>query len=271
MTALQAALLGIIQGLTEFLPISSSAHLILARAFFGWESGGQFDLAFDVACHVGTLVAVGIYFRSDIGAMVLAVTDPAGWSDAHGPSKLLRSLVIGTVPIMIVGVTLADIITRSLRTPQVAGASLAMGAVAMLFAERVGRQARNEETLSTGEALGLGLAQAAALIPGVSRSGAVLTVAMVIGLDSVGAARFAFLLGIPAIMAAAGLAAIDLAAQGIPHGAPGVFAVGIMSSSVVGYFTVKYFIRYVSRYSLDLFAAYRLALAGCVLFWIVWS
>ena len=260
-----------VQGLTEFLPISSSAHLILARAFFGWEAGGQFALAFDVACHVGTLVAVVFYFRHDVGAMVLAAADPTGWSDARGPSKLLRSLVIGTVPIVIVGVTLADIITRSLRTPQVAGASLAVGAVAMLVAERVGRRGRTEETLGTGEALGLGLAQAAALVPGVSRSGAVLTVAMVIGLDRARAARFAFLLGIPAILAAAGAAAVDLAAQGVRPGAPGLFAIGITSSSAVGYFAVKYFIRYVSRYSLDLFAAYRLALAGCVLLWIVRS
>ena len=164
MTALQAALLGIIQGLTEFLPISSSAHLILARAAFGWDAG-EFGLAFDVACHVGTLGAVLLYFRRDLVAMVAAA--PGALSSAPDePALLVRHVAIGTVPVVVVGLLFADAITSTLRTPVVAAAALATGAFVMLAAERVGSRSRTEVTLSSAEAFGLGLAQAAALCLG---------------------------------------------------------------------------------------------------------
>ena len=263
MTTFHAALLGVVQGLTEFLPISSSAHLILARAFFGWDAG-ELALAFDVACHVGTLLAVVVYFRRDLRSMTAAV--PVAW---RGPGSeaahLLRNIVVGTVPIVIAGGLFAGTISSTLRCPEVAGVTLALGAVAMLAAERIGKRVRTEATLRTSEALGLGIAQAVALVPGVSRSGAVLTVAMLIGLKRDRAARFTFLLGIPAIVAAAGKATLDLVDQGVPNGAFGLFAVGTGTSAIVGYLTVMYFLRYLARYSLDVFAAYRLVLAGAVL------
>ena len=267
MTTLQAALLGIIQGLTEFLPISSSAHLILARAVFGWDAG-EFGLAFDVACHVGTLGAVLVYFRRDLGAMVASAT--GAMSSAPNESALLvRHVVIGTIPVVVIGLMFADAITSTLRTPAIAAVALAMGAFVMLAAERVGSKSRTEATLSSIEAFGLGLAQAAALVPGVSRSGAVLAVAMLCGLRRERAARFAFLLGIPAICGAAGREALELWEQAWPAGVTGLFVTGMVSSAVVGYLTVKYFIRYLADHALDVFAAYRLVLAVVVFFVLV--
>ena len=267
MTALQAALLGIVQGLTEFLPISSSAHLILARMFFGWEDG-EVGLAFDVACHLGTLLALLVYFRRDVASLVAAVPDAASGARSE-PARLVRSLTVGTLPILVVGLLFAEVLSTSVRTAAVAGVALALGAVVMILAERWGTRDRTEMSLTTAQALWLGFAQAVALIPGVSRSGAVLTIGMMFGLKRERAARFSFLLGIPAILAAAASQTMNLMAQGLPTGALGLFALGLGESALVGYLTVKYFIRYVARYPLHLFAAYRLALAAGVLVWVV--
>ena len=138
----------------------------------------------------------------------------------------------------------------------------------MLAAERAGPRTRDETKLGPWEAFGLGLAQASALVPGVSRSGAVLVAAMFLGLRRERAARFAFLLGVPAILAAGGKAALDLAAQGVAPGGAGLLAVGAVSSGVVGYAAVKCFMRYVSRHSLDPFAAYRVVLGAAALAWV---
>ncbi len=265
-------MLGTVQGLTEFLPVSSSAHLILARTFLGWDVAGELSLAFDVACHVGTLAAVVVYFRHDLASLAGAAATRATWfTGGDDSARMLRCLAIGTVPIALVGITMGDFITDSLRTAEVAGVSLAVGAVVMLAAERSGGpRTRDEKSLGSIGALGLGLAQAAALVPGVSRSGAVLTVAMLMGMRRERAARFAFLLGVPAIVAASAKAALDLG-PGLPEGAAVPFAIGIASSGVVGYLAVKYFIRYISRHSLDVFAVYRLGLAGSVVVWAVRS
>ncbi len=269
MNALEAALLGTLQGLTEFLPISSSAHLLLARAFFGWDTTARFGLAFDVACHIGTLLAVVVYYRRDVAQLTRAAVVPRTWLGGPGvPAALVRSIAVGTVPVGVVGVAAADLVTGGLRTVTVAGAALVIGAVLMLAAERAGPRTRDETTLGPWEALGLGCAQAAALIPGVSRSGAVLVVAMFLGLRRERAARFAFLLGMPAILAAGGRASLDLAAQGVPSGDLALLAVGVVSSAVVGYAAVKYFMRYVSRHSLDPFAAYRMVLGAAALAWV---
>ena len=268
MNALEAATLGTLQGLTEFLPISSSAHLLLARAFFGWDTEARFGLAFDVACHMGTLLAVLAYYRRDVAELTRVAVRPATWLGGPGDSAALaRAIAIGTVPIGVIGLAAADFVTGALRTVTVAGVALLLGAVLMLVAERAGSQARDETRLGAWEAFGLGLAQASALVPGVSRSGAVLVVAMFLGLRRERAARFAFLLGIPAILAAGSKAALDLLAQGVPSGGLALLAVGVVSSGVVGYAAVKFFVRYVSRHSLDPFAAYRALLGAAALAW----
>ena len=269
MTVLYAALLGVVQGLTEFLPVSSSAHLLLARDVFGWESD-QFGLAFDVACHVGTLLAVVVYFRRELASMATSL--PFMFTaQPDAPARLLRRITVGTVPILLVGLVLGDALASTMRTPGVAAVALAVGAVVLLTAERVGSQSRGEDALTMVEALGLGVAQATALIPGVSRSGAVVAVAVWVGLRRDAAARFAFLLGVPAILAAAAREGVTLAGRGFSTDALWLFTTGLATAAVVGYLTVKYFVRYVAGHPLDVFAFYRLGLAASVLVWLIAS
>jgi undecaprenyl-diphosphatase len=270
MTLLYAALLGVIQGLTEFLPVSSSAHLILARAFFGWDSD-QFGMAFDVACHVGTLVAVLVYFRTEILAMIRAVPragslggprpDPAAW--------MALLIAIGTVPAVIVGLLVGDLIEEHLRRPEVAAVALAAVALGFFAVERYGAKRRLQSSLGIVDAIVIGCAQAAALVPGVSRSGATITASMTMGLRRDESARFVFLLGVPAILAAALREGLPFVRHGLPPGEGPLFATGIVTSAAVGYLAVRFFIRYVSDHSLAAFAWYRLALAAAVVAWLL--
>jgi undecaprenyl-diphosphatase len=256
-----AVLLGIVQGLTEFLPVSSSAHLILARAFFGWETPPELGLAFDVALHLGTLAAILAFFRREITEMALALpralhstTDPA--------ARLVRYIVIGTVPVVVVGVLFNDYVEEVLRTPPVAAWALALGAAAMFLAERVGSLTRSEDRLTWIDALLIGCAQASALIPGVSRSGSTIAIGLLLGLRRDAAARFTFLLAIPAMLAAAGKEALELRHMTVGPGMIQLFVVGILVSAVVGYVTIKYFLRFLAGHRLDVFAYYRLGLAA---------
>lgn len=266
MDLLAAAVLGVVQGLTEFLPVSSSGHLILARAFFGWDAG-RFGLAFDVACHVGTLLAVAAYFRRDVIDM-LAAAPSALDRRTGGPARLVRLVVVGTVPIVVVALVWGDWL-ESLRSPAVVGAALVVGAVGLLAAERVGAKTREAASITYAEAVLIGCAQAAALVPGISRSGATLTLAMLAGLQRESAARFVFLLSLPAVMAAAARETLVLAEVGIAGMPISLFLVGLTVSGVVGYLTIKYFLRYLAHHSLAVFAYYRLALAAVTVLWIV--
>ena len=201
MSPLAAALLGIVQGLTEFLPISSSAHLIIARDVFGLYMTAQLDLAFDVACHIGTLLAVVTYFWSDLLGMARAL--PAALTGGADPSaRRIRLIVVGTLPIVIVGILGGVALEDTLRKPAVAAAALAAGAVLLLAAERVTVQPRLETELTYGHALLIGVAQSAALVPGVSRSGATIATGMFLGYRLADVARFTLLLSFPAILAA---------------------------------------------------------------------
>jgi undecaprenyl-diphosphatase len=262
--SLQALLLGVVQGLAEFLPVSSSAHLILARAFFGFD-GDKFGLAFDVACHVGTLIAVLIYFRRDLARMIAAL--PRLFDLTDPDARLIWLLAVATIPAAVVGLLFKHQIEDHLRTPAIAAATLAIGGILLALAERTGSQTRTDGSLTWGEALLIGAAQALALVPGVSRSGATITAALFIGLRRADAARFIFLLAIPAILGAAASEAPKLLKAGLGDTAS-LFAIGIISSAIVGYVAVKYFIRYLANHSLDVFAWYRLALAATVAVWI---
>jgi undecaprenyl-diphosphatase len=265
-TTVEAALLGIVQGVTEFLPVSSSGHLILARAFFGLDAD-KFGLAFDVACHVGTLLAVVIYFWRDVAAMIAAVprlADPQGTRGA----RLVWLLAIGTIPAVVVGALFAHVIEDRTRTPEVAMVTLALVGLLFFVAERVGAKTRGEESLKFSDAFWIGCAQAAALVPGVSRSGATITAALFLGLRRAEAARFVFLLSIPAILAAAGYE-LPQAVGAMQAGEGTLFAIGVVTSAVTGYLAVKYFIRYLANHSLDAFAWYRLALAAAAAVWLV--
>lgn len=263
---LYAALLGIVQGLTEFLPVSSSAHLILAREVLGWD-GESFGLAFDIATHVGTLGAVLLYFREDIRQMLRAIPDTVSGQGAG--ARRLRLIAVGTLPVVVVGGLFGGFFEETVRTPAVAAVTLAIGAVLFLVVERLGPRRRTSDAdLSVVDALIFGTAQSLALIPGVSRSGATITAGMALGFTREVAARFGFLLGIPAIVAAAAKATLDMAKSGEPVDVP-VFVVGIVVSFLVGYVTVAAFMRFLGRYRLDAFAFYRLALAGVVAVWLL--
>ena len=266
----QAVVLGVVQGLTEFLPVSSSAHLILARALLGWDAA-ELGLAFDVACHVGTLAAVVAYFRADLAGLARALpalfraplwpADPAG--------RRLRLIAVGTLPVVVVGLLFAGAIEDALRTPWVTVITLTGVAVLFLLVERSGRAVKGEDAVTPGIALAIGAAQAAALVPGVSRSGATITMGMYLGLRREAAARFSFLLGVPAILAAAAHEGLHLVEAGMGAEQARMFLVGMGVSGVVGYVTIKYFLRYVVGHTLAPFAWYRLALAAITAVWLV--
>lgn len=266
----QAVALGVVQGLTEFLPVSSSAHLILARTLLGWDAA-ELGLAFDVACHVGTLGAVVAYFRADLVALAAAVPRfaraPLRPADAHG--RRLRLIAIGTVPVLIVGVLFAGAIEDALRTPWVSVITLTLVAVLFLIVERAGLATRGEEAVTPVMALAIGAAQAAALVPGVSRSGATIATGMVLGIRRDAAARFSFLLGVPAILAAAAHEGLHLVETGMAPGQAWLFLIGMGVSGVVGYFTIKYFLKYLVGHTLAVFAWYRIALAAVAAGWLL--
>lgn len=262
-TTIYALVLGAVQGLSEFLPISSSGHLILSRALLGWDAE-ELGLAFDVACHLGTLGAVLAFFKDDLQAMAGAWSAPLS---SEGPATTARHIVVGTLPVVVVGLTLSDMLETSTRGPWVVCAMLAIGGIGLIVAERLGRQTRGETTLGYGEALLIGAAQALALVPGVSRSGATMTVALLLGLRRPAAARFSFLLGVPATAAAIGKEGLDVAAAGVSAHVLELFAVGILSSAVVGYLTIRFFLRYLASHPLSAFGYYRLIVAGAAALW----
>ena len=262
-----AILLGIVQGITEFLPISSSAHLILARAFLGWEVPPELGLAFDFALHVGTLVAILAFFRSDLWAMTRDL--PQAVSAAPSPpGRLVQLIVVGTLPVVVVGLMFTPAIEEWLRRPQVVAVALTVGSIGMLVAERIGPRLLTEHALGWTDAVLIGCAQAAALIPGMSRSGSTIVMGMFLGVRRDSAARFTFLLAIPAMVAAAGKEALELREMSVGGDTAVLFGVGMVVSAVVGYVTIKYFLRFLASHRLDVFAYYRLALAAATVVWL---
>jgi undecaprenyl-diphosphatase len=265
MGLLIAAVLGAVQGITEFLPVSSSAHLLLGRELLGW-GGEPFGLIFDVATHIGTLAATLIYFRTDIISMLRALPGALGDSPS---AKLIRLIVIGTIPAVVVGLFFGDYIEAHLRRPIVTVVTLTLGAIGFFIVERLGPRTRGEESLGIGDAIVFGLGQAAALVPGMSRSGTTITVGMLSGVRRESAARFSFLLGIPAVIAAAVKEGYELRHLGpISSELALAFVVAILVSGIVGYLSVRFLLRYLATHRLDVFAWYRLALAAVVWLWV---
>jgi len=264
MSILIAAFLGAVQGITEFLPVSSSAHLLLGRAALGWGEG-PFGLVFDVATHLGTLVATIIYFRDDLLAMAMAL--PRLFTDAP-EARLMRLVAIGTIPVVIVGLLFAHWIEAHARLPVVTIVTLSVGAVGLLLVERLGPRTRGVDDLTPVDAAAFGVAQAAALIPGLSRSGSTITIGMLLGVRRDAAARFTFLLGIPAVVAALGKESLELRHLALTSDLVTVLVVGVLTSGVVGYLSIRFLLRYLTSHRLDVFAYYRLALAA-VVWWFV--
>ena len=266
MDLLAAALLGVVQGLTEFLPVSSSGHLILARAVVGWDLG-RFGLPFDVACHVGTLLAVVVFFARDIAAMIVALPGAAAGRDGEY-ERLIRLIAVGCLPLVPVALFWMDAI-ESVRSPLVVATTLAIGGAGLLLAEAFGAKRRDESTIRYAEALAIGIAQACALVPGVSRAGATMTVAMLVGLRRESAARFVFLLSLPAVAAAAAKEALDLSEIGLAGIPITLLMIGLVSSAIVGYLTIRFFLRYLANHSLAVFAYYRFAVALATVAWLL--
>lgn len=264
-----AVLLGVVQGLTEFLPVSSSAHLIIARMFFNWQADPLVLELFDLAGHVGTLVAVIAFFRADIAGMLRAL--PQALTAKPGvDGRRIQLIAIGTIPIVIVGGLFGSRLEAMVRTPGVAAVLLGVGGVLLLLVERVGRHTKREADLSPMSALTIGIAQATALVPGVSRSGVTIGTGLWLGFERETIARFSFLLSIPAIIAAAAKGALEAHQRHVALTSADLqlFAIGAVTSGIVGYLTVRFFIRYLVGHTLDVFAWYRIGVAAVTLLWL---
>jgi len=261
---LQIAVLSVVQGLTEFLPISSSAHLILFPHLVGWEDQG---LAFDVATHLGTLFAVLAYFRREIAGMSRDWARSLVVRRRVGDSRLAWAVLLGTIPVGLAGLALKGLIETELRSPLVIAFTTIVFGLALWHADIAGRRTaapRDEHALTTRDVLLIGCAQALALIPGVSRSGITLTAGLWLGLSRTGAARFSFLLSIPVIVLAGGLSLFDLVKAAEPVDWSGL-ALGMALSAVSAYLCIHYFLKLLSSVGLLPFVIYRLALGALLL------
>jgi len=263
MDLVQALVLAVVQGLTEFLPISSSGHLVLVPVLFGWQDQG---LPFDVAVHLGTLAAVVFYFRRELWPMTRDALGTLRGRARTPDSDLAWWVVLGTVPAVFFGALFADQVGTLARSPLVIAATTAAFGVLLWIADARGARTRDEHHIGWREALIVGLAQAVALIPGTSRSGITITAALFLGLNRQAAARFSFLLSIPVILAATCYELLKLAQDPQPADWPAL-GVGAVGSGIVAYLTIRGFIALLGRMGMAPFAVYRLLLAA-VLFWI---
>ena len=259
MELMQLIVLAIVQGLTEFLPISSSAHLILARELLGWAEDDQ-SLAFDLAVHLGSLLAVLWYFRREVTEITLAwFRSLAGQRSAE--SKLAWAVILGTIPACLIGLLAKGYIEDNLRTMQVIAMTTLVFGLLLWFADRIGKRERDEYSIGWRDALFVGLAQAVALIPGTSRSGITITAGLLLGLDREAAARFSFLLSIPIILLSSMLLTLDLAG-GNAAVAWGDLGLGVVFSAISAYACIGVFMALIKRIGMLPFVLYRVALAG---------
>jgi undecaprenyl-diphosphatase len=256
--------LALIQGLTEFLPVSSSAHLILGSRVLGWPDQG---LVFDVATHVGTLLAVLVYFRRELAAMITALVRPADSRAARADRALVGWLVIGSVPALAAGVLMHDLVEYYLRDVRViAVTTLVFGGV-LWWADAVGGTTRRVGDVGWRAAVLIGLAQALALVPGVSRSGVTITAGRFLGFGPEAAARFSFLLAIPIIAAAGSYGAMRVANGQAPIDWL-QFGLAVGFAALAGWACIAGFLALLRRVGLFPFVLYRLAL-GCTLLWLL--
>jgi undecaprenyl-diphosphatase len=264
MGTLHAIVEGIVQGLTEFLPISSTAHLRIVPAFAGWEDPGA---AFTAIVQLGTMAAVLLYFRRDLWNIARGVL--AGLRDRGARDTLEWRMgvfiVVGSIPISVFGVLLKDRIEGQFRTLELIGVALIVAGLILAWAERSHRRMEHREIdqLKMDDAIVIGFAQAAALIPGVSRSGATITAGLFLGLDRVAAARYSFLLSIPAVVLS-GL--FELRHVSDPGGyGTGPTIVATILAFIVGYASIAWLLRFITRHTFDFFVLYRVILGAVVI------
>jgi undecaprenyl-diphosphatase len=263
---LEAIVLGITQGLTEFLPISSTGHLRVVPAFLGWDDPGA---AFTAVIQLGTMAAVVLYFRSDLARIA------ASWVRSVRERTYLRAdldarlgwyIVIGTIPIGIFGLAFSDQIETGARDLYLIGSALIVLGLVLALAEKVGTRERDIEHIRTKDGIAIGLAQALALIPGVSRSGSTITAGLFMGLDRPAAARFSFLLSIPAVVLS-GLFEFAGIVSGDEHTDTSLAALAVATvfAFVSGYAAIAFLLRYLERHSTMVFVVYRVALGALVI------
>jgi undecaprenyl-diphosphatase len=261
----QAIVLGIVQGLTEFLPISSSGHLRIVPAFLGWDDPGT---AFTAVIQLGTMAAVLLYFRQDLlriaTAWLRSLRDPAvrGTLDA----RLGWYLILATIPISLIGVAFKGQIETGARDLYLIGSMLIVFGLVLLLAEKLSRRERDVTTITRRDATVIGFAQALALVPGVSRSGATISAGLLLGFDRVSAARFSFLLSIPAVVLS-GLYELKDVVNGSAEGSAGLgpTAVATVLAFITGYASIAFLLRYLTTHSTAVFVGYRVLLGAAVL------
>lgn len=262
MEPLQAIIIGILQGITEFLPISSSAHLILVPVFTGWVDQG---VAFDLAVHIGTLAAVLLYFRRDVGALAQDATHSVIQRRHVGQSRLALALVIGTIPTGVAGMLLLDLIETSLRSVMVIFVTTIVFGLLLGLADWRGRRVRTIDSITWKDALLVGLAQALALIPGTSRSGATITAGLFLGLTREAASRFSFLLAIPITALAASVKLLELATSDVDVAWSG-FVLGGVTAFITALLAIHYFLKWLNRFGMWPYVVYRMILAAVLYF-----
>ncbi|HZD56309.1 MAG TPA: undecaprenyl-diphosphatase UppP [Anaerolineales bacterium] len=258
LTVIQSIILGIVQGITEFLPISSSGHLVLTPFLFGWKIPANQAFAFDVLVQVATLVAVFTYFWQDLIAIFWAtlrgILEKRPFSTPE--ARLGWYLILATIPAATIGVIIRVAVENAFESPYAVAIFLLVTAVLLLIAERVGRHNRPMESLNWRDALTMGFFQILALFPGISRSGATITGGMIQNLERPTAARFSFMMSIPVMLAAGLLATVDM--MRIPHVASFLpsFIPGFITSAVVGYLAIHWLLSFLNRHPLHVFAIY---------------
>jgi undecaprenyl-diphosphatase len=265
MDFLQAVFLALIQGLTEFLPVSSSAHLILVSVITGWEDQG---LTFDVAVHLGTLVAVILFFRRDLLTMGEDFFRSLTGKGQSSGSRLAWAVILGTIPVGLAGLAFRDVVATYLRDPLILAFGLIFFGLLLGWADWRRRGERTEYSLSWKDILVIGCAQAVALIPGTSRSGITMTAGLFMGLSREAASRFSFLLSIPVIFLAGALETRHLLHQPEPI-QWGFISFATLLAGISAYLCIHYFLKFIRTVGMQPFVVYRLLL-GMVLVWLYW-
>jgi undecaprenyl-diphosphatase len=262
MDLFQSIVLGIVQGLTEFLPISSSAHLRIVPAFLGWEDPGA---AFTAVCQLGTEAAVLIFFRHELWAIVRKwLSGPRRYEDPD--VRLGWFLIVATIPIGILGFIFRDDIETGARNLWLVGTVLIVFALVLGYADRVGQHRRDTDQLSARDGVLIGLAQSLSLVPGVSRSGATMSACLLLGLQRPAAARFSFLLAVPAVVASGLFELKDVITGDERSTTPfGYVMVATVIAFVVGYAAIAWLLRYLAHHSVNVFVVYRVLLGSTVL------
>jgi undecaprenyl-diphosphatase len=265
---LQAFILGIVQGLTEFLPVSSSAHLILFPWFFGWTDTLIDTLTFDVALHAGTLLAILWYFFTDWMELTrgfFRIITKRRIEEFR--ERLILYIILATIPAALVGLFLEKVVEENFRNPLLISLPLLVVSFLMIYAESRPRPSYLLKRMTLKDSLTIGLAQSLALLPGVSRSGITITTGLLRGYDREAATRFSFLLSTPAIAGAAFLHLRHLFSGAAFQDWP-IFAIGFFSSAVSGYLAIAFLMQYLRKHTLNVFASYRLALATFIILWV---